>query len=430
MRTADLVNKSVNNLGRSKTRTGLTVAAIFIGSFTLTITTGIGTGISNYIDDSVAGLGSENRLTVVKTSEVEDGPQVFEENQIESNAAPQGPPGAAPSRVEPLLGEDISFLQQTEGVVEVSPSVSVEIDYVQSNGEPYQAAAGQFFEGTELSLVSGNQLTDRDAREIAIPSSILDALDLAEPSGAIGESLIIGFRNSVGELDQIQANVVAVTEGGFGPNTGNIVLNSHLQMEIYDRQNLETVETNGYPSATITIADEYLNDEQMVELRTTLTDAGYQTTSLEDQLGTFTTIIDVVVMILNAFALIVLFAAAFGIVNTLYMSVQDRTKEIGLMKAIGSSSRSVFGMFAIEAALIGLIGSLLGVVAGVGLGVSISDGLSEAAFADLVGLNLIQFDPFSLMSIIILVMLIGLIAGLFPAREAALKDPIAALRYE
>lgn len=431
MRATDVATKSVKNLGRSKTRTGLTLAAIFIGSFTLTITTGIGTGISNYIDDSVAGFGAENRLTAVKTSEVEDdGPQVYTENQLESTATPQGPPGTAAARVEPLLVEDLDSIQNVQGVASVDPSVSVTIDYVQSTGNPYQASSGQFFEGTELSLISGEQLTDSQTREIAIPSSLLDVLDLGTADEAVGEKLFIGFKNEIGSLEELQVTVAAVTEGGFGPNTENVVLNSFVQMEIYERQSSKSLEETGYPSATIFIADDYLGAEEMDLLRAELADLGYQTTSLEDQLGTFTAIIDIAVFILNAFALIVLFAAAFGIVNTLYMSVQDRTREIGLMKSIGSSSRSIFGMFATEAALIGFIGSILGVAAGVGLGLAISDVLSTEVFSDLVGLNLIQFEPVSILTIIGLVVLIGLVAGLFPAKKAADKDPITALRFE
>ena len=77
--------------------------------------------------------------------------------------------------------------------------------------------------------------------------------------------------------------------------------------------------------------------------------------------GMFKTVIDGIVLVLNAFAIIALLAASFGIVNTLLMSVQERTREIGLMKAMGMGSGKVFGLFSLEAAFIGFLGSAIGV---------------------------------------------------------------------
>ena len=76
----------------------------------------------------------------------------------------------------------------------------------------------------------------------------------------------------------------------------------------------------------------------------------------------FKTVIDGIVLVLNAFAIIALLAASFGIVNTLFMSVQERTREIGLMKAMGMGNGRVFSLFSIEAAFIGFLGSAIGVV--------------------------------------------------------------------
>ena len=76
----------------------------------------------------------------------------------------------------------------------------------------------------------------------------------------------------------------------------------------------------------------------MAALQDRLTDAGYDSTTVEEQLGSFKAVIDGIVLVLNAFAVIALLAASFGIVNTLLMSVQERTREIGLMKAMGMGS--------------------------------------------------------------------------------------------
>src|SRR4029453_9481056 len=170
--------------------------------------------------------------------------------------------------------------------------------------------------------------------------------------------------------------------------------------------------------------------EAVVDLQDRLTDAGYDATTLDDTLGTFNAVIDGIVLVLNAFAIIALLAASFGIVNTLLMSVQERTREIGLMKAMGMGSGKVFGLFSLEAVFIGFLGSAIGAGIGMLVGGAVSSALSGALLADLPGLTLIAFDPVSIAVIILVVMGVAFLAGTLPAARAARQDPVESLRYE
>lgn len=158
--------------------------------------------------------------------------------------------------------------------------------------------------------------------------------------------------------------------------------------------------------------------------------AGYTSTTVADQLGTFKSVIDAIVLVLNTFAIIALLAAGFGIVNTLLMSVQERTREIGLMKAMGMGSGKIFGLFSFEAVFIGFLGSAIGVGIGMIAGTLVGNALGSSLFADLSGLTLIAFDPASVAAIILIVMAIAPLAGTLPAARAARADPIESLRYE
>lgn len=129
-------------------------------------------------------------------------------------------------------------------------------------------------------------------------------------------------------------------------------------------------------------------------------------------------------------SVIAVLAASFGIVNTLFMSVQERTREIGLMKAMGMGSRKVFGLFSLEAVFIGFLGSAIGVGIGMIVGTAIISLLAGAILADLPGLTLIAFDPISVAVIILVVMAIAFLAGTIPAARAARADPVESLRYE
>jgi putative ABC transport system permease protein len=134
--------------------------------------------------------------------------------------------------------------------------------------------------------------------------------------------------------------------------------------------------------------------------------------------------------VLNAFAVIALVAAGFGIVNTLLMSVQERTREIGLMKAMGMGGGRIYALFSAEAVFIGFLGSLIGAAAAIGVGTAANGLLGASFLADLEGLQVLRFEVLPVATIVAIVMGIAFLAGTLPARRAARQNPIDALRYE
>jgi putative ABC transport system permease protein len=165
-------------------------------------------------------------------------------------------------------------------------------------------------------------------------------------------------------------------------------------------------------------------------LKVSLDEAGYTGTTVADQLGTFKAVIDGIILVLNAFAVIALIAAGFGIINTLLMSVQERTREIGLMKAMGMGSGRIFALFSLEAVFIGLLGSALGAIVAMGVGSVISGVLANGLLSGLAGLQIVAFTPVSIIGVLVLVMGIAFVAAVLPASRAARQSPIDSLRYE
>jgi putative ABC transport system permease protein len=165
-------------------------------------------------------------------------------------------------------------------------------------------------------------------------------------------------------------------------------------------------------------------------LKQRLKQDGYTGQTVADQLGTFQTVINGIVGVLDAFAVIALLAAGFGIVNTLLMSVQERTREIGLMKAMGMSGGRVYALFSTEAIVIGFLGSAIGAAVAAGIGTVVSGALGRTLLSALPGLHIMVFTPGAVALIILVVMLIAFLAGTLPARKASRQNPIEALRYE
>jgi putative ABC transport system permease protein len=436
MNTLDLISSAASNTFRSKTRTILTILAIFVGAFTLTITNGLGTGINRYIDDTVTSIGAEDVMTVTVTPDADSGfggtdsgPREYDPDAVVSGGFSR--PG---STVVAITPDDLDALANIEGVLDVEATKSISPDWIQyGDGTKYLTSVGGLVAGQTVQLAAGAApATGSDALELNLPVSYLESLGFANADAAVGETLTIAITDAERTQRLVDATIVGVAEESLAaPGAGGIVVNSALTDELYETQNIgiPTDQQERYAQASIRF-DPAAADADITALKDRLTDAGFTGTTVADQLGTFKTIIDAIVLVLNAFAVIALLAASFGIVNTLFMSVQERTREIGLMKAMGMGSRKVFGLFSLEAVFIGFLGSAIGVGIGMIVGTAISSLLAGAILADLPGLTLIAFDPISVAVIILVVMAIAFLAGTIPAARAARADPVESLRYE
>ncbi|MFK4762029.1 ABC transporter permease [Microbacterium sp. ZW T5_45] len=434
MKTLDLLGSAVSNTFRSKTRTILTILSIFIGAFTLTITSGLGTGINAYIDDTVSGVGASDAMTVTKTPEDTAG------NPLGGNGEPQEyDPDAVSTQipgmtVTALTPEDIDTIEGTDGVVSVDAQRTITPDFIQfGDGTQLVASVGSLVAGQTTVLADGREPdADTDQYQVALPQSYVEPLGFGSDEEAIGETITIGITDALRTQHTIDATVVGVTEEALASPTGSSILtNSALSDALFGAQStgIPASDADRYSQVSVWFAPD-ATDEEIDALKDRLADAGFTGTTIADQLGMITTVIDGIVLVLNAFAIIALLAAAFGIVNTLYMSVQERTREIGLMKAMGMGSGKIFGLFSLEATFIGFLGSAIGALIAILAGTGLSSILSGTLLADLPGLTLIAFDPASIATIILLVMAIAFLAGTLPAARAARADPVDSLRYE
>ncbi|MBB3156446.1 putative ABC transport system permease protein [Microbacterium proteolyticum] len=434
MKTTDLVATAAANTFRSKTRTILTVLAIFVGAFTLTLTNGLGTGINRFIDDTVSSIGSADVLTVTKTdtgAAASGEPQKYDPEAVSSANTNPGRPGAT-ATVSALTDADLREIATLPGIESVTPTKAVSIDYVQvDGGERYVASAGSLIGGQTPQLTAGEAPdASTDALQTAIPESLVTPLGFADAADAVGATLTVAVSDPVRTPHLVDATITGVTEGAFASAT-SLTTNPALEDALFTAQNtgVPADELDRYASANAFLASP-ATTQQVDDVKAALTDAGYSGQSVSDQLGTFKAVIDGIVLVLNAFAVIALLAASFGIVNTLLMSVQERTREIGLMKAMGMGSGRVFSLFSLEAVMLGLLGSVIGAVVAIGVGTAVSAQLGQTLFSDLPGLQLIAFDPVSILTTTVAIMAIAFLAGSLPAVRAARADPVESLRYE
>jgi putative ABC transport system permease protein len=431
MRAIDIVATAIGNSFRSRLRTTLTVIAIFIGAFTLTITNGLGTGINDYIDGQVASIGAPDVMSVTKPVEARDdteGPAPYEENGASEIESTTGAPGAT---VLALTDDDLDRIGEIEGIESVDPLVAVRPDYIQAaGGDKFVLTVSPLSAGVRIELAAGSLFDENtDELQIIVPTTYVDSLGFGSDADAVGAPVTIGVTNALREQTTIEATIVGVQEPTLlGANPS---LNEPLRSAIFDAQNAGTPEdtVSQYASATARF-DPESTEAQIATIKSDLVNAGYSGTTVADQIGTFQSVIDGIILVLNAFAVIALLAAGFGIINTLLMSVQERTREIGLMKAMGMSGPRIFALFSTEAVFIGFLGSAIGAGVAMLVGGVISTVLAGGLLQDLAGLQLLAFTPAAIASVLLLVMGIAFLAAVLPASRAARQSPIDSLRYE
>ncbi|MDO4271661.1 MAG: FtsX-like permease family protein [Candidatus Saccharibacteria bacterium] len=433
MKLFDIIRLANSNMWRNKSRTMLTILAIFIGAFTIMLTTGVNSGVNDYIDRQVNAVGAEDYLQIMPkamsdqmTSMVMGGADVEEYDPQSSEAQSQT-----------ISDDDIAKINEVTGIKNARPCTMVSTDYITSgqiDAKKYKFSASVLTtDSMKLDLAAGREVDNHsDKAELVIPDKYLSALGFANAKEALGKKIKIGATiTATKQLDEVEVEIVGVQNESV-LSLGGGWLNDAAANQIQD------VVMTGMPevyrkqtfAVIAQIEPDYMSDEKVAEIKDKLKDMGYSALTLDDTVSMIKSFFNAITTVLTIFGAIALLAASIGIINTLFMAVQERTREIGLMKSMGLSRAKIFGLFSIEAISLGFWGGLLALVCAYIARAIINPFANETFLAGLPGFTLIEFNVLWMLVIIAIVMAIAFLAGTLPARRAAGKDPIEALRYE
>ena len=292
-----------------------------------------------------------------------------------------------------------------------------------------------------MPALSAGRLPRSDgAREVLLTDSEATALGYLSASGAIGTQLeysassgtltVPGVsRNPVSHHLDLNLVVVGIVSGNAMPAGAPGGMAPYATVRDYWAQLAQANGWKGGEYSTITLlADSGLAVEA---LRTRVEALGFQAQTFGDQFRSFEDLLGKVRVALLGLALVALLLACLGIANTMYSAVLERTKEIGVLKALGSRRRDVLLIFVAEAAFIGLAGGLVGVLIAVGLGRlgnTVVDRLTQSVAGT--GFDVFRTDFGVVATALLLAIVLSTVSGLLPALRAAREDPIRALRYE
>jgi putative ABC transport system permease protein len=393
------------------------------------LTTGIGAGLKTYVSEQVGAMGAEDLLLISAAQEDADNP--FGGSEPKEYDPNDEATTSAFGLGKMLAPKDLTAIENTKGIEEVVPLYRANSDFIGYDGKRLVAGVDQVIEGINQPIRTGRQVAvDSKSYEVTLPPNLGKPLGFKSDQDALGKTVQFGFKDSAGELFTLDAKVVGIQEKTI-INSNQPSVNTALMRDAYQRmtEGLPAFQVNSYEAAFARF-DTSLSDTQLQTLKDQLQKDGYAASTLKDQLGIINGVITGITTFLNVFAAIALAAGSFGIVNTLLMAVQERTREIGLMKALGMGRRKIFAIFSIEAGLIGLWGALVAVALANIVGRVGSHIASTTVLKDFEGMQLFSFPLVSTLLIILLVVAIAVIAALLPARRASRLDPIEALRYE
>lgn len=424
MKALDVIRRSGRNLKQAKIRTLLTACALAVGGFTLTLTLAAANGAREYSQKVIEANFDPNALIVAKDKQIfgaqdEQGPQAYSPDNTDSQAG-----------IQLLTDKDIQIIGDLPSVETVSRQYTLTALFIgrPSAQQKVTGAINVLNPAQKLQLIAGD-LPEEQALsrgQTIIPDSYLEPLGFESASSAINQQLVIQVAQGPVRSQPFQFTIVGVStksdlDISFAANGPYIGEDDGAAINSY--ANAGAAAANSVP--TVIIRGDGTDPER---IKAELESLGYQARTSQDLQSFLDQVIQILQIIILVFGAIALIASFFGVVNTQYISVLERTREIGLMKALGMRRSTVSWLFIIEATWIGFLGAVLGCAGALVLGAALNPWISETInFGDE---RLLIFDPAQIMALIIFLMVVTTIAGLLPARKAAKLDPIAALRTE
>lgn len=421
MKNADQIRDAWRNLARQKVRASLASLGVVVGTITIVLLVSLASGVRAQIHRQFESIGLD-RLMVMP-----------------GGGSPPSDSGGGSKRTNVITPVQIARWKKLPGVVRITPeinlpgSVPLEVrwkDKRQSarmrRGMPRLGPGPGMLPGNLAALAGTLDLPEQGG--IVLSQGTVRALDIAsnEWPRVIAKRIEAILRAPRGETQSFFFRITGISSERS--STVQTAPMDSLAMKTWWFNQTNLLETEGYDAADIQAADVPHAKALIPQLK----QEGYRVQSLDLVLEVANRIVVVITLFLGLIASVALVVASIGIANTMVMAIYERTREIGILKALGASRADIRRLFMIEAGLIGLAGGLIGLGLGWGIGIILNQGiLWYMKFRDLpIRGSFFLMTPTLAIAVTMFAAAIGVLAGLLPAHRAATLDPLAALRHE
>jgi putative ABC transport system permease protein len=396
MSIVELLRLALSRLRTSRMRAALTMLGVVIGVASVVALVGVGQGTTTDITDRLSSLGT-NLLTISPTTQAGDGSTSLSLDDAEAIAALDTVAGVAPevSTSLTVMAGDASTTTTVVGTTAAYPTVRA-----------YDVWQGAFL--TDVAV-------DRGLRVAVLGATTAEDLGLTEDD--------LGVEISVGGIPFTIVGILQ-PKGGSGfqdPDDQVMVPVATVQKYFVGGDSVRTI--------GVSVADSTAMESTTADISALLRERHDLAAEDDDDFSIFdqtqlleaaSSISGTLTLLLGGIASISLVVGGIGIMNIMSVSVRERTREIGIRKAIGARGRDILAQFLVEALTLSLIGGLIGIL----VGLAVSAGIGQLA-----GWGF-TFDPTTVVAAVLFSLAVGVVFGVWPARQAARLDPINALRYE
>lgn len=399
MKNSYILKISLKNLFSNRLRTFLTLGGVIIGVGSIVFLVSLGFGLQRLVTSEVATMEEMKTVTI----------------------------NPGDSEILRLNGEAIEKIKGVEGVEQVGKMINVasRVRHQSSVIDAVAYAIDNDYLGLEnIKVTEGRMFSAQDAREVVVNRSALNLLGVEENQETMLDRTVkFDFIITSKLLDQDSKKILAeedLTIVGIEDSTDTPTVYLPYQF-------LEENDVN-YSSTIKLKAD---NQDQVTEIRDGIENMGYKTEYVGDTVNQIDQVFDIFKIVLAAFGSIAMVVAALGMFNTLTVSLLERIREVGLLKALGMSRADIRKLFLTEALLIGVGGGLMGLLLGLLVGNILNYAINALAQAS--GAMMVDFFymPWTFaVGMALFSVFIGIVTGIYPAQRAVKINALDALRYE
>lgn len=424
MTAADTVAMAWANLARRKGRTVLTAAGVVIGVASLVLMVSLGLGLQRQV---VKLFDTDESLRTLTVHRVKGDPG-------KKKSSPSF--GFGMDQMIPMSDKDLEEIRRLPGVAAAWPQLDL---FLRAAVEGAKGVVVHPVDGIPPGeearyakhLVAGAMWNRADEQSCLVPRAFLESRLNLKPQEAVGRKITFtGFLQEEGETSEKDVFTVAgvLSDEAFSFLGRPIYVPLDVGLSLRERKASHPMlpsKKGSYLSATIRLSDPRQSEQVAARLK----NLGFNTLSAVELLKQ----INLVFLVLEGFMACVgaigLVVSLFGIANTMAMAVLERTREIGIMKALGARNGDIGRLFLAEAGAIGALGGIVGLAIGTLIGKALNL-IAHPAFELPADVSLFHVSFWLAAGSVLFSVLISIVAGWLPARRAARMEPVVAVRYE